>query len=131
MKAIHKKRGTVYGVYATAMLQTENPIGDDTQLAIYIGNDGRVWARPIDEFMDGRFDVVDSVPVFHEAAGGVITDHRHSPIVSLNLEELTTGEAQALMGIILEALNAHVGLDNLIPKLRIEDGKIMPIEVNG
>lgn len=128
MRAIHKKRGTIYGVYASAaMLQTEHLIGDNTPLAIYIGKDGKVWARPIGEFLDGRFDVVDSLPVFHEAAGGVVTDHKHSTILSLNLEELTTSEAQALMGIILDALNAHVGLGNLVPKLHVKDGKIVPV----
>lgn len=52
----HKKRGTTYTTMGMATLQTVKPITDMTMLVIYIANDGSLWARPYDEFMDGRFE---------------------------------------------------------------------------
>jgi hypothetical protein len=54
----HRKRGTIYTVVGTATLQTSVPIGDDTALVVYQGEDGRFWARSAVEFFDGRFEKV-------------------------------------------------------------------------
>ena len=52
----HRARGTVYTVVGRANLQTDRPIGDDEALVIYRGKDGELWARPVREFRDGRFE---------------------------------------------------------------------------
>lgn len=52
----HKKRGTTYRIEGFAGLQSSAPIAEPTKLVIYRGEDGQLWARPIDEFLDGRFE---------------------------------------------------------------------------
>jgi hypothetical protein len=55
----HRKRGTRYTVVCTATLQTNAPVSDDASLVIYRDDDGKTWARPVGEFLDGRFDIID------------------------------------------------------------------------
>lgn len=52
----HLKRGTVYEMVGTAELQAEQPQCEHAQLAIYRGEDGKLWARNTGEFHDGRFE---------------------------------------------------------------------------
>lgn len=53
----HVKRGTDYTVVAgEATLQTSLPMTDGADLIVYRGDDGKVWARPVTEFADGRFE---------------------------------------------------------------------------
>lgn len=54
----HKKRGTEYQVLGDASLQTEFEITEGTMLRVYIGDDGKMWARPCEEFADGRFEEI-------------------------------------------------------------------------
>jgi hypothetical protein len=54
----HLKRGTVYQVRTHAELQAAAPVPEGTTLTIYIGDDGRTWARPKAEFEDGRFEAL-------------------------------------------------------------------------
>jgi hypothetical protein len=54
----HRGRGTFYTVIGRANLQTDRPIADDEALVIYRGKDGELWARPVREFRDGRFEPV-------------------------------------------------------------------------
>ena len=56
----HRKRGTTYKIIAKATLQTTMPIADEAAVVIYQGEDGRLWARPVDEFFDGRFEAIAS-----------------------------------------------------------------------
>jgi hypothetical protein len=58
----HKKRGSLYSLIGVAEVQTFTPISDRDQLIIYRGyNEPRkLWARPRDEFTDGRFEIVSS-----------------------------------------------------------------------
>ena len=52
----HVKRGTTYQVVGEAKLQTSGSIAEGAMLTIYRGvNSGALWARPTDEFRDGRF----------------------------------------------------------------------------
>jgi hypothetical protein len=51
----HRRRGTLYAVVGRAVLQTNRPLSDDQEVVVYKGVDGHLWARPIDEFYDGRF----------------------------------------------------------------------------
>ena len=52
----HVKRGTTYQVIGEAKLQTFGSIAEGAMLTIYRGdNTGALWARPTDEFRDGRF----------------------------------------------------------------------------
>lgn len=55
----HVKRGTTYNVLGKARIQTEWPVVDNVELTVYQGQDGIMWARPTDEFEDGRFVKVD------------------------------------------------------------------------
>jgi hypothetical protein len=52
----HRRRGTSYTVVGRANLQTDRPLGDDEALVIYRDKDGGLWARPVREFRDGRFE---------------------------------------------------------------------------
>ena len=51
----HHTRGTVYLSLGVAELQSAAPIPEGTALMVYVGHDGKLWARPHDEFLDGRF----------------------------------------------------------------------------
>lgn len=52
----HKKRGTVYEVVGIATLQVDGP-QDMAECVIYKDIiSGRVWVRPISDFLDGRFE---------------------------------------------------------------------------
>ena len=59
----HKKRGTVYEVIGSAELQVAGLAPDEgDHLAVYRGEDGKLWARPYDEFHDGRFEALSKGP---------------------------------------------------------------------
>lgn len=62
----HNKRGSTYRVVGTASLQAGAPVEEPTELVIYQGEDGRLWARPEDEFNDGRFTALSAAPPRHE-----------------------------------------------------------------
>jgi hypothetical protein len=52
----HVKRGTVYEEIGRAELQIATlDLVDGSDLVIYRGEDGKLWARQEDEFLDGRF----------------------------------------------------------------------------
>lgn len=53
----HVKRGTSYEVLGVAELQNGNVKGlrEGARLAVYRGDDGKLWAREEGEFTDGRF----------------------------------------------------------------------------
>lgn len=51
----HVKRGTEYRLIGTARIQSEIPLVDDSEVEIYVGKDGDLWARRKIEFHDGRF----------------------------------------------------------------------------
>jgi len=56
----HRRRGTSYTVLGKAILQSTRSLSDEQELVIYVGPDGRLWARPTDEFYDGRFEKIES-----------------------------------------------------------------------
>lgn len=58
----HKVRGTIYDEIGEGQLQTREYIGGDTYLVLYRGEDGKLWARPMGEFHDGRFERVVTLP---------------------------------------------------------------------
>lgn len=51
----HKNHGGKYEVLGFAMLQTARHIDDMESLVIYQTSPGVLWARPNNEFFDGRF----------------------------------------------------------------------------
>lgn len=59
----HVKRGSMYQYVGPGVLQTAAPVGDDLAVAIYRGEDGRLWVRPALEFADGRFEPLPTPPV--------------------------------------------------------------------
>lgn len=54
----HLKRGTLYTAIGDAELQSARRLDEGVILRVYRGDDGRLWARPADEFLDGRFEEV-------------------------------------------------------------------------
>jgi hypothetical protein len=53
----HKKRGTTYTEVCRAQLQAMEPAPEGHVLIVYRSDDdGRYWARPAGEFLDGRFE---------------------------------------------------------------------------
>lgn len=60
----HKKRGSDYEEVGEALLQNSYNLHlpDNAILMIYRSQDGHLYARPIDEFNDGRFDALPAPP---------------------------------------------------------------------
>ena len=55
----HLKRGTTYEEIGRARLQASTCLPDEGDvLIIYRGDDGKLWAREENEFLDGRFERV-------------------------------------------------------------------------
>ncbi len=52
----HLKRGTEYYVYDIVSNATNDRDGE--VLVTYSGEDGKTWAREINEFCDGRFEII-------------------------------------------------------------------------
>lgn len=60
----HIKRGSTYRVLGEAEAQVAHdfrPLRDGDKLTVYQAEDGRLWARFVDEFHDGRFE--DATPI--------------------------------------------------------------------
>lgn len=51
----HVKRGTTYDVIGNAEVQATSPVREGDVVVVYRGKDGKFWARPEPEFVDGRF----------------------------------------------------------------------------
>lgn len=52
----HRARGSLYRVTAVRVeVQTSRPIVEGDTLTVYVGEDGKMWARLDSEFNDGRF----------------------------------------------------------------------------
>lgn len=52
----HRKRGSLHRITAVRVeVQTDRPIVEGDTLTIYVGEDGKKWARLDSEFNDGRF----------------------------------------------------------------------------
>jgi len=76
----HVKRGSEYMLLGIGKMQTQGWLQelvlnghveartsvDMREVAIYRGSDGSLWARPIEDFNDGRFEALPSAP----ATGG-------------------------------------------------------------
>ena len=54
----HVKRGTNYKVLGEGQVQTETLLFDTDKVIIYVGEDGKLWAREPEEFNDGRFEEI-------------------------------------------------------------------------
>ena len=52
----HIKRGGEYMLIGAAILQTDIPLADQRYVILYKGSMGRTYARPMEEFNDGRFE---------------------------------------------------------------------------
>ena len=58
----HLKRGSTYTIVGVGTMQVNGDL-DNTQVVIYRGYDRlggfvEFWVRPLDEFMDGRFEPI-------------------------------------------------------------------------
>lgn len=51
----HVATKRLYRLVSSVTLQTAEPLGDEAFLALYQGENGLFWARPAEEFWDGRF----------------------------------------------------------------------------
>ena len=59
----HKKRGTTYDATHDYELQTSRPLVEGDVVRGYICREtGKPWARPVDEFQDGRFERIPAAP---------------------------------------------------------------------
>lgn len=59
----HVKRGTTYDVIGDAELQSGRALEEGVILCVYLCREtGRLWARPSDEFHDGRFKPIPAAP---------------------------------------------------------------------
>lgn len=59
----HAPRGTEYEVLGVAELQIAYAsVMEGSKLAIYRGEDGKLWARELGEFRDGRFETITPTP---------------------------------------------------------------------
>jgi hypothetical protein len=68
---IHKKTGGHYIVMGMVKLQTAKPVGDMAELVLYIAENGSMWVRPKDEFLDGRFEeIIRDIP----STGSTVVD---------------------------------------------------------
>lgn len=55
----HVKRGSTYVEIGRAEVQASTgPINEGDEIVIYRGTDGRIWARKVREFEDGRFEEI-------------------------------------------------------------------------
>lgn len=55
----HVKRGSLYNLIGEGKLQmneADGNLSDNYPMTLYQGADGQLWARPTDEFNDGRFE---------------------------------------------------------------------------
>lgn len=71
----HVKRDTDYQLIGTGKMQAEawfdyasGASADMQKVAIYRGDDGQLWVRPIAEFIDGRFEPLSAAPTSEEEA---------------------------------------------------------------
>lgn len=55
----HRKRGSKYIVLGSGFFQTIDEDYDGIRIVLYEGLDGKLWARPMEEFLDGRFLCID------------------------------------------------------------------------
>lgn len=59
----HRRRRSTYAVIGTASLQSSMPAVEGARLTIYRDRDGGLWARPVMEFNDGRFESLEKADV--------------------------------------------------------------------
>ena len=64
----HNKRESLYIPLGKASLQTapNRILRDGDELNVYVGEDGKLWVRPVDEFNDGRFSEVGKIKILDE-----------------------------------------------------------------
>lgn len=98
----HVKRGTLYRLVSSAVLQTEHPVGDNEFLALYQDEHGLYWVRPADEFKDGRFALLSSEP--SRPAQG-----RDAALIRTHRSE--RDKAREALDIALSALNTIQGME--------------------
>jgi hypothetical protein len=58
MRWKHKVRGSLYKEVGKATIQCAAPIQEGQEVVVYQDAQGRLYARPMGEFLDGRFDAV-------------------------------------------------------------------------
>jgi hypothetical protein len=60
----HVKRGTFYRMMGVAEVQSSAPIVEGDKVEVYQAEDGgKLWARPVAEFDDGRYEMANEGPV--------------------------------------------------------------------
>lgn len=62
---LHRKRGSKYIVLGYGFFQTIDEDYDGLRIVLYEGLDGKLWARPMTEFLDGRFQCIDGSSDIH------------------------------------------------------------------
>jgi hypothetical protein len=90
----HVRRGTCYTVSGIARFQCSGDL-DDADVVIYREVGGRLWARPVAEFLDGRFEKVgeEAGEEAGEESGPAPTDGRADAMIEEMVRRRESGEA--------------------------------------
>lgn len=66
----HLQRGSTYSVLGQGLAQCASPIEDNDAVVVYRDDQGRFFARHVDEFHDGRFEEIAEEPQKYVFAAG-------------------------------------------------------------
>jgi hypothetical protein len=110
----HLKRGSVYTEVGRALVQNSGNValGDDAMMVIYRSASGDLYARPVAEFEDGRFESVEQGPAYARQL-----DPHTIEVLARAMRKLAPDLAETLAARWREA-KEHSDLERLLRLLR-------------